>query len=79
MHMFLATPLGCKVEVVQFSPVLGIIGFSAKLCNCRDVVSEQYSSEEIFHPPAVFGKRFHTLGFHTQTQNLEFLNTLYSS
>ena len=23
--MFLATPLGCKLEVVQFSPALGII------------------------------------------------------
>ena len=72
--MFLATPLGCKLEVAQFSPALGIHRFSVKPCKWREEVSKQDYSEEIFHLLPVFGKRFHTLGFYPQTQNLEFFN-----
>ena len=73
--MFLATSLGCIHEVVQFCHIIMSIIHrvsSAKPCKCRHEVSEQDISEEIFHLVAVFGKkRFHTLGFHTQTQNFE--------
>ena len=50
--------------------VVSHIGMSI-IHRCRDEVSEQDSSEEIFHLVAVFGKTFHSSGFHPQTQNLE--------
>ena len=75
--MFLETSLGCIHEVVQFSPALGVVSHiimsiihrfsSVKPCKCRDEVSEQ----KYFTLYQFLEKRFHTLGFHTQTQNLE--------
>ena len=75
--MFLATPLGVNSRWLNFLPPLAFIGFSVKPCKWREEVSKQDYSEEIFHLLAVFGKRFHTLGFYPQTQNLEFFNILY--